>query len=79
VPPDTEVANYIRSLMHSCPTNPDVVRIAVELNAILDRSAQSETVATSNERITYRGFSYGVGSAEGVASLRRAIKENGDG
>jgi hypothetical protein len=39
----------------------------------------SETVATSNERITYRGFSYGVGSAEGVASLRRAIKENGDG
>lgn len=30
-----EVTNYIRRLMHSCPTHPEVVKVACELNAII--------------------------------------------
>lgn len=30
-------------------------------------------------RISYRGFSYGVGSQWGIDSLRQAIRENGHG
>ena len=29
------VLNYIRGLMHSCPTHPEVVKIAIELNALM--------------------------------------------
>ena len=61
--------------------------IADSHNALLDKIAAltpSETAASKqpesfvNMRISYRGFSYGMGSEDGIRSLRRAIEEKGD-
>lgn len=38
----TKVTNYIRKWMHSCPINPEVVEILIELNAMINAPPEKE-------------------------------------
>lgn len=64
-------------------SHPDWVARAQTAEAEVERLsrelADEKRRSFQGSRISYRGFSYGVGSQHGIDSLRRAIEDNGHG
>lgn len=52
---------------------------ASEIERLRRELAEEKRRSFQGSRISYRGFSYGVGSEHGIDSLRRAIEGNGHG
>ena len=55
------------------------MRAADEIERLRSELAEEKHRSFQDSRISYRGFSYGVGSQWGIDSLRRAIERNEHG
>lgn len=58
---------------------PLMLEAANEIERLRRELTEEKRRSFQGSRITYRGFSYGVGSEHGIDSLRRAIEGNGHG
>lgn len=57
----------------------EIARLCTEIEKLKAELEQERRRSFQDARISYRGFSYGVSSQNGIDSLRRAIEANNHG